>query len=93
MNELEKLHALLKEDWQEFEYYEGFTVVDTVEGDDRRWSRTVTVVLKSEESGKHYMWEYERGLTEYQDSEYRGDSPVEVVPVKKIVEVVEWVKA
>ena len=41
-----------------------------VEGEDRRWSRTVMVVLENTEDGNWYAYEYEQGLTENQENEY-----------------------
>ena len=41
-------------------------------------------------NGKYYMIGYDRALTEIQENDYENSYPVEVKPVKKIVEVTEW---
>jgi hypothetical protein len=57
--------------------------VDRFEGDDRRWSRTVTTIVDLD--GHYYAIPWEQGLTEYQESEYSaGDYP----EVKRHVQVV-----
>ena len=46
--------------------YDHLEFIETVEGDDSRWSRSYTLIFKFD--GK--LWEagYQRGLTEYQDN-------------------------
>lgn len=100
MTEKEQLIELLKEDWGALTYGEvdGFHFVDLIEGEDRRWSRTVEVITETP-SGEFYRWEYEHGLTEYQEDigpcEY-GDPVLTRVLRRETTEtitVVDWVKA
>lgn len=102
ISELETLHALLKAkdpkawfgQWSELSdvgyKLEGFETVARVEGEDRRWSRRITVITRGP-SGKFYSWDYEHGLTESQESDYHGDAPVEVEPHTRPVVVTDWV--
>lgn len=90
--EREELHAALKEDWRDAIddiWLDGWEHVTTLEGDNRRWSRYDTVILKAP-SGRYWSWGYEHGLTEYQEHHYDGDAPVRVEPVEKTVTVTKW---
>lgn len=51
------------------EKVDDFTYVATVEGDRRRWMQGITIVV-SDPDGAFWGLEYDRGLTENQDSEY-----------------------
>lgn len=64
--------------------YDGWVNVETVEGDDRRWSRWNTVILQSP-SGRHWAFGYEHGLTEYQEHYYDGQPPWRVEPYERVV--------
>ena len=61
---------------------------DEIEGDMGRWHQWVSLVFMY--NGKYYMIGYDRALTEIQENDYENSYPVEVKPVKKIVEVTEW---
>lgn len=61
---------------------------DEIEGDIGRWNQWVDLVFMYDE--KYYMIGYDRALTEIQENCYEDSYPVEVKPVKKIVEVTEW---
>ena len=61
---------------------------DEIEGDMGRWQQWVDIVFMY--NGKYYMIGYDRALTEIQENDYENSYPVEVKPVKKIVEVTEW---
>ena len=61
---------------------------DEIEGDMGRWHQWVNLVFMY--NGKYYMIGYDRALTEIQENCYENSYPVEVKPVKKIVEVTEW---
>ena len=61
---------------------------DEIEGDMGRWHQWVSLVFMY--NGKYYMIGYDRALTEIQENCYENSYPVEVKPVKKIVEVTEW---
>ena len=65
--------------------------VDRVEGENRRWSRTNTSVVKADD-GKFYEIDWEEGLTEYQDDEYYAGwyNEVEQVTYEKTITVTEW---
>jgi len=67
------------------ETVENFTYVDTIEGDQRRWMQGVMIVM-SDPDGAFWGLEYDRGLTENQESYYpwRGYSArtdAELVPL------------
>jgi hypothetical protein len=67
----------------------GFVVVETIEGDDRRWSRAVEVIVCAP-SGTHYRWSYDSGLTEYQDDDLLDGDPVVVEQHEEEVVVRTW---
>jgi hypothetical protein len=74
--------------WCMEEYdYDDFEEVDRVDGEDRRWSRTITVVLKHRETSKLFELEYEHGLTENQESDcYNKEFPeVKVITKEKTI--------
>ena len=60
-----------------------------LEGENRRWSRWVNVIIKLKD--RYFMVGYDEGLTEYQDNEYYTDI-TEVKPVEKMVVITEWEK-
>lgn len=66
------------------------------EGENRRWSRTVTSIAKI--NGRYFKILWEEGLTEYQDNSV-WDAPIEVnkleydkVVPEHTVHIVEWVE-
>lgn len=65
-----------------------FVVADRIEGDSGRWTQVISVVILSP-SAHLYRFEYEEGLTEYQEDDYDGNL-VEVTAEKRLVEVVEY---
>lgn len=70
-----------KEKFAEYEisnFIEQFQVMEE-EGEDRRWSRTVSVLLQVND--RYFILFYERGLTENQDDEYL-EQPIEVFTPK-----------
>jgi hypothetical protein len=94
LSELDRLKELLEESWSELEYFEdGFKNVDRIEGEPRRWTRTIQVITRGP-SGQHYRWEYEEGLTENQEDLGPGEYyplKIELVyPFTKTIEVTEW---
>ena len=65
--------------------------IDRENGENRRWSRTVTSIL--EMCGRYFALKWEEGLTEYQDNEFYNQ-PYEVVKktYQKTITVTEWVE-
>ena len=65
--------------------------VARIEGENRRWSRTVRSVIKL--CGRYFEIEWEQGLTENQEDQF-FEQPYEVEQdtYKKVVEVHNWVK-
>lgn len=58
------------------------------EGDSGRWNQYMTTIIKVKD--RYFAVGWSAGLTECQESYY--DGPVEEVkPVKKMVEITEWV--
>ena len=68
---------------------DGFTVVETIEGDDRRWARFIEVIVEAP-SGKFYKFGYDHGLTEMQEDEAYDETVVEVEKKENTVVVVTW---
>lgn len=95
MSEVENLKGLLEEDAVSWSYRcsdeSGWKTIDRIELDSGRWTKHVQVITQGP-SGKLYRWDYEEGLTEYQDDLYEDFSIEEVVPVEKIVKIIEYVK-
>ena len=60
-------------------------------GDNKRWTRPVTIVVKFH--NKHYLLNFEEALTEMQD-DYFYEQPYEVEPYEheKTIIVTEWRK-
>lgn len=68
----------------------GYTVVDEVEGDDRRWSRAITVIVENS-SGETFSFIYDHGLTEMQEDEFYGSNSVfRVEKTEKTVVITSW---
>ena len=65
-----------------------FKVVDRTEGDHGRWTQVISVVIQTP-SGRLYRYEYEEGLTEYQEDDYDGNL-VEVLPHVQTITVTEY---
>lgn len=65
--------------------------IETKYGENRRWTRSVSTVVKL--CNRFFMIEWEEGLTEYQPNEY-FEQPYEVErkEYKKLIKVVQWVK-
>ena len=69
--------------------------VEVIEGENRRWSRSMTTII--EISGRYFKIYWEEGLTEYQDDCcFEQPAEVEKIEYDKIipehtVRVVEWV--
>ena len=66
--------------------YEDIPVQTAIEGEDTRWQRYITVILKVDD--RFFMIYYMKGLTEFQENDYEGQVAVEVVPVQ--VMVTDW---
>ncbi len=69
--------------------------VEVIEGENRRWSRSMTTII--EISGRYFKIYWEEGLTEYQDNSV-WDAPIEVnkleydkIVPEHTVHIVEWV--
>jgi len=66
--------------------------VKNIEGEDRRWSRSVTSILDID--GETYILNWERGLTEYQENQFY-EQPVKVRIEKKTknitIEVINYI--
>lgn len=65
--------------------------IDRIEGDDRRWSRTITSICELD--GRYFKLVWEHGLTEMQENEYYNQ-PYEVKKhtYEKTITVTEWIK-
>lgn len=69
---LEKGIELSESELDDFAYgcAPGFTIEYEEEGDDRRWSRTVTTVLKEEKTETLWCIDWDKGLTEMQEDSF-----------------------
>lgn len=75
---------------EEVEYLILEHTCDTIKGEERRWSRFDTCIVKFK--GRYFSLEYEYGLTELQESEYYPQKATEVVQVEKTIVIKEWVE-
>ena len=62
--------------------------VDEISGDDLRWVKPMTSIIKIRD--KYFAIDWFKGLTEYQENEI-DDQPYEVKKVEKMVPVTEWI--
>lgn len=62
-------------------------VVDTIKGENRRWSRSVTTVFLL--GDKTFALDWEQGLTEMQENEFHYQ-PYEVKKITKTITVIDW---
>lgn len=68
-----------------------FEEVDRKYGDNRRWSRSVTSIVKV--NNRFFCVEWENGLTENQENEfYSQPYEVEKKTYKKTITITEWIK-
>ena len=76
-----ELHSLL---WE-------FDEVETIRGENRRWSRSVRSIVKIGE--RYFALDWEQGLTECQDNEF-DNQPIEVEKKEypKTIIVTEWIE-
>jgi len=63
--------------------------VERTEGENRRWSRTITSIIKF--GGKYYSVYWEQGLTEMQENEYEDQNAPEVKQVEETITVKKWI--
>ena len=66
--------------------YEDLPIQAAIKGEDARWQRYITVILKVDD--RFFMIYYMKGLTEFQDNDYEEQVAVDVVPVQ--VMVTDW---
>lgn len=66
-----------------------FHEVETIYGENRRWSRGAQTIF--EVHGRLFALDWEEGLTENQENEF-FDQPYEVEKRTKVIEVNEYVK-
>ena len=67
-------------------------VIETIEGEDRRWSRTNITIVKHKHTGKFYELYWEHGLTENQENEFEDQDAPEVKQVEKRTIVKSWAR-
>lgn len=66
-----------------------FNEVETIYGENRRWSRSVRSIL--EIGGRYFALDWEEGLTELQEHEfYNQPIEVEKIEYQKTITVTEW---
>ena len=66
--------------------------IESIRGESRRWSRTVSTTVEHE--GKYYRLVWEEGLTEMHENEYDAQDAYEVKKITRTVtkEITEWVE-
>lgn len=64
-------------------------VIETIDGEDRRWSRTNTTIVKR--GNKFYSLYWEQGLTENQPNDFEDQDAPDVRQVEKTVIEKSWV--
>ncbi|AEK09976.1 hypothetical protein FDH96_gp064 [Mycobacterium phage Rey] len=74
------------------EEIDGFKHVAVEEGENRRWARGDTIIVQHVDTGRYFAFDFDQGLTEYQENEVYTDSVREVQRVVKTVEIVTWPK-
>lgn len=74
-----------KEDFWEF--IDAFKYA-TEYGENQRWSRWVTTYCKF--NNKYYACEWDQGLTEFQEDEWYGEQPYEVISKEETVVIRTW---
>ncbi len=95
LTELEQLKALIDTGWKNFAYGDdgdGFNHITNEEGDDRRWSRTITTIVQSEATELFYAFDWEHGLTEVQENECDWPDVRQVERRERVVTVVDYVE-
>lgn len=68
---------------------------DIIVGDNRRWTRYVTNIYKSNDgSNRYFALTYDQGLTEDQEN-FFIDQPIEVKrkPITRTIEIDDWIEA
>ena len=70
------------------DYEEPIEYIEELEGDDRRWSRTNTVIFKIDD--RYFAIKYEHGLTECQENQYYSQIAEEVKVVEKQITVRQY---
>ena len=65
-------------------------VIETIEGESRRWLRSNTTIVKHKD--KFYSLYYDQGLTECQENEFEDQDAPEVKQVEKTTIVKSWVR-
>ena len=63
--------------------------VETINGENRRWSRSNTTIVEFE--NKFYDLYWEEGLTEMQDDEFEAQDAPEVKQIEETIVVKKWV--
>jgi hypothetical protein len=69
--------------------------VDILDNGKGRWNSYHTLIIQDLTTNTYYSYEYEIGLTEYQDYRSYDEDPdilelTEVTPVEKIITTIEW---
>jgi len=71
-------------------YYDWDEFVDEIYGDLHRWDIDVTSIRRK--GDKYYAIYWSKGLTENQENDFSCAYIEEVTPVKRTVEVTEWME-
>lgn len=72
------------------DHFDGIEQVDSIDGEDRRWSRTNLVVFKVDD--RYFGIEWEQGLTEIQENDAFAQVAVELVKTEKTIVVTDYIR-
>lgn len=92
--EQQQLEALLEADWKQFAFGyppEGWEHVADEEHDSGRWSTFMSTIVRGP-SGQLYGFQWDRGLTEYQEHSCEWPDVRKVTAVTKTIVVTEYVE-
>lgn len=89
LNKIDSKAELTERELQSLVYE--FDEIEREEGDDRRWSRSITSIIKIGE--RYFALDWDKGLTECQENSFY-EQPYEVEPhtYEKTITINEWRK-
>ena len=88
LNKIDNNEQLTEDEVSELVYSDN--VIDSVDVCEWRWTAQLQSIVQL--GGRTFRIYWERGLTECQDNLFEPQIPVEVKPVKKMIETTEWVE-
>lgn len=68
--------------------YPEIEIIETIRHGEGRWNSYWDAIFKCD--NKYYCVAYSKGLTEMQEDYYDEQIAIEVKPIKKMIEIIEW---